>query len=35
MLKVAIFVFLSLPKELASDSALNYKDFVNPTGCGS
>jgi hypothetical protein len=24
--------FFSLPKELVSDSTLDYKDFVNPTG---
>jgi hypothetical protein len=35
MLKVVVFVFFSLPREPASDSALDYKDFVNPTGCGS
>jgi hypothetical protein len=35
MLKVAIFVFFSLPRELVSDSALDYKDSVNPMGCGS
>jgi hypothetical protein len=35
MLIVVVFIFLSLPRELVSDSALDYKDFVNPTGCGS
>jgi hypothetical protein len=35
MLKVAIFVFLNLSREPISDSTLDYKDFVNPTGCGS
>jgi hypothetical protein len=35
MLKVVIFVFSSLPRELVSDSALDYKDSVNPTGYGS
>jgi hypothetical protein len=35
MLKVAVFVFLSLLRELVSDLALDYKDSVNPTGCGS
>jgi hypothetical protein len=35
MLEVAVFVFLSLLREPVSDSTLNYKDFVNPTGCGS
>jgi hypothetical protein len=32
MLKVAVFFFLSLPKELVSNSILDYKDSVNPTG---
>jgi hypothetical protein len=35
MLRVDVFLFLSLPKELVSDSTLDHKDFVNPTGCGS
>jgi hypothetical protein len=35
MLKVAVFVFLSLPRKPVSDSVLDYKDSVNPTGCGS
>jgi hypothetical protein len=35
MLKVVVFVFLSLPREPISDSALDNKDFVNPMGCGS
>jgi hypothetical protein len=35
MLKVAVFFFLSLPRELVSDSTLDYKDFVNPTRCAS
>jgi hypothetical protein len=35
MLKVAIFIFLSLPREPVSDSALDYKDSMNPMGCGS
>jgi hypothetical protein len=35
MLKVVVFVFLSLPREPISDSALDYKDSVNLTGCGS
>jgi hypothetical protein len=32
MLIVAVFFFLSLPKEHVSDSTLDYKDSVNPTG---
>jgi hypothetical protein len=32
MLIVAVFFFLSLPKDPASDSTLDYKDSVNPTG---
>jgi hypothetical protein len=28
MLKVVVFFFLSLPKELVSYSTLDYKDFV-------
>jgi hypothetical protein len=35
MLKVSIFFFFSMARKLVSDSALYYKDFVNPTGCGS
>jgi hypothetical protein len=35
MLKVAIFVFFSLLREPVIDSALDYKDSMNPTGCGS
>jgi hypothetical protein len=35
MLKLLFLFFLSLPRELVSDSALDYKDFVNSTGCGS
>jgi hypothetical protein len=35
MLKVVIFVFFSLLREPVSDSALDYKDFMNPTRCGS
>jgi hypothetical protein len=35
MLKVYFFIFYSLPRELVSDSTLNYKDSVNSTGCGS
>jgi hypothetical protein len=35
MLKVVVFFFLSLPRERVSNSTLDYKDFVNPTGCGS
>jgi hypothetical protein len=36
MLKVVVFVlFFSLPREHVPNSALDYKDFVNPTGCGS
>jgi hypothetical protein len=31
MLKVVVFVF----SERISDSTLDYKDFVNPTGCRS
>jgi hypothetical protein len=27
--------FFSLPRETVSDLALDYKDFVNPMGCGS
>jgi hypothetical protein len=32
MLVVAVFFFLSLPKEPIFYSTLDYKDFVNPTG---
>jgi hypothetical protein len=32
MLIIVVVFFLSLPKELVSDSTLDYKDFVNPTG---
>jgi hypothetical protein len=32
MLIVVVFFFLSLPKEPVSDSTLDYKDSVNPTG---
>jgi hypothetical protein len=35
MLKVVVSFFFSLPREPASDSTLDYKDFVNPKGCGS
>jgi hypothetical protein len=35
MLKVVVFIFFSLPREPIFDSALDYKDFVNPTGCRS
>jgi hypothetical protein len=35
ILKVVVFVFLSLPREPVCDSALDYKDYVNPMGCGS
>jgi hypothetical protein len=35
MLKVVVFVFFSLPREPVFYSALDYKDFVNPMGCGS
>jgi hypothetical protein len=35
MLKIVVFVFFSLPREPVSDSSLEYKDFENPTGCGS
>jgi hypothetical protein len=35
MLKVLVFVFLSLPREPVYDSAIDYKDSVNLTGCGS
>jgi hypothetical protein len=35
MLKVTVFFFLSLPKELVSDSTLDYKDSMNSMGCGS
>jgi hypothetical protein len=31
MLKVVVFFFLNLPRELVSNSTLDYKDFVNPT----
>jgi hypothetical protein len=34
MLKVVVFFFLCLPKEPVSDLTLDYKDFVNPMGCG-
>jgi hypothetical protein len=32
MLIVAVFIFLSLPKEPVSNSTLNYKDSMNPMG---
>jgi hypothetical protein len=32
MLKVAVFIFCSLPKEPVFYSTLDYKDFVNPAG---
>jgi hypothetical protein len=32
MLTVAVFFFLSLPKEPVSDSTLDYKDSMNPIG---
>jgi hypothetical protein len=35
MLKVVVFVFFLMPREPVSNSALYYKDYVNPTGCGS
>jgi hypothetical protein len=35
MLKVAIFFFFSLSIEPNSDSTLDSKDSMNPTGCGS
>jgi hypothetical protein len=35
MLKVVVFLFSSLLREPISDSALDYKDSVNPIGCGS
>jgi hypothetical protein len=36
MLKVAIYLFIySLSKEPISNSTLDYKDSVSPTGCGS
>jgi hypothetical protein len=35
MLKVVVFVFLSLLREPVFNSALDYKDSVNPMGCGS
>jgi hypothetical protein len=35
MLKVVVFVFLGLPREPISDSTLDYKDSMNPMGCGS
>jgi hypothetical protein len=39
MLKVLFLkfnlIFLSLPKEPVFYSTLDYKAFVNPTGCGS
>jgi hypothetical protein len=35
MLKVAIFFFFELAERAISKSALDYKDFVNPTRCGS
>jgi hypothetical protein len=35
MLKVVVFFFLSLPKELVSYSTLDYKDSLNPKGCKS
>jgi hypothetical protein len=34
MLKVVVF-FLCLPREHFPNSTLDYKDFVNLTGCGS
>jgi hypothetical protein len=36
MLKVVVLFFVfSLPREPISNSTLDYKDFVNPIGCGS
>jgi hypothetical protein len=37
MLKVVVFFFFEpvLPKELISDSTLDYKDYVNSMGCVS
>jgi hypothetical protein len=35
MLKVAVFVFFSLPREPIFYLALDYKDSVNPMGCES
>jgi hypothetical protein len=35
MLKVVVFVFLSLPRELVSNLVLDYKDPMNPTRCES
>jgi hypothetical protein len=35
MLKIDVFVFFSLPRELVSDVASDYKDSMNSTGCGS
>jgi hypothetical protein len=35
MLKVVFSFFLSMLREPVFYSALDYKDYVNPTGCGS
>jgi hypothetical protein len=35
MLKIVVFIFFSLLRELVSDSALDHKDSVNPIECGS
>jgi hypothetical protein len=35
MLKVAVFICFSLPRKPIYDSALDYKNSVNPMGCGS
>jgi hypothetical protein len=34
MLYVAVFVFFEPTEEPVSNSALDYKGFVNPMGCG-
>jgi hypothetical protein len=35
MLKFVVFVFFSLSREPISDSTLDYKNSMNPMGCGS
>jgi hypothetical protein len=35
MLKVVVFFFIEPPSEPVFYSTLDYKNFVNPMGCGS
>jgi hypothetical protein len=36
MLKVVVFIFFEFAERVCfSDSALDFKDSVNPMGCGS